>query len=62
MLINLETIRRQQTKVSQMVKHIKKSTKGLTKIVCFKQFRELYRISHGADVVGQSVPGGRTRM
>ena len=28
----------------------------------FKQFSELDRISHGADVVGQSVPGGRTRM
>jgi len=28
----------------------------------FKQFSELDRISHGAHVVGQSVPGGRTRM
>jgi len=28
----------------------------------FQQFSELDRISHGADVVGQSVPGGRTRM
>ena len=42
----------------------KKSTnvKSLTKIVWFHQFSELDRISHGADVVGQSVPGGRTRM
>jgi len=34
--------------------------KSLTKIVRFQQFSELDRISHGADVVGQSVPGGRT--
>ena len=50
-----------------MLKHRenkKKSTnvKSLTKIVCVEQFSELDRISHGADVVGQSVPGGRTRM
>ena len=31
-------------------------------MVRFEQFSELDRISHGADVVGQSVPGGRTRM
>jgi len=30
--------------------------------VWFQQFSELDRISHGAGVVGQSVPGGRTRM
>jgi len=37
----------------------KKSTnvKSLTKIVCFEQFSELGRISHGEDVVGQSVRG-----
>jgi len=29
-------------------------------MVRFQQFLELDRISHGADVVGQSVPGGRT--
>ena len=34
----------------------------LTKIVWFRQFSELDRIGRGADVVGQSVPGGRTRM
>ena len=28
----------------------------------FEQFPELDSISHGADVVGQSVPGGRARM
>jgi len=28
----------------------------------FSSFPELDRISHDADVVGQSVPGGRTRM
>ena len=38
------------------------NVKSLTKIELFKQFSELDRISHGADVVGQSVPGGRTRM
>ena len=45
-------------------KHKKKSinVKRLTKIVWFQQFLELDRISHGADVVGQSVPGGRTCM
>ena len=47
-----------------MLKHRekhKKSTnvKSLTKIVWLQQFSELDRISHGADVVGQSVPGGR---
>jgi len=26
----------------------------------FQQFSELDRINHSADVVGQSVPGGRT--
>ena len=31
--------------------------KSLTKTVWFQQFSELDRISHGADVVGQSVPG-----
>jgi len=36
--------------------------KSWSKIVRFEQFQELGRISHGADVVGQSVPGGRTRM
>jgi len=43
---------------------IQKSTnvKSLTRIVWFQQFSELDRISHGADVVGQSIPGGRTRM
>jgi len=50
-----------------MLKHKKKhekstSIESLTKIVRFQQFSELDRISHGADVVGQSVPGGRTRM
>ena len=49
-----------------MLKHRKKQkstyVKSLTKIVWFQQFSELDRISHGADVVGQSVPGGRTRM
>jgi len=29
-------------------------------MVRFQQFSELDRISHGADVVEQSVPGGRT--
>ena len=53
--------------VSQMLKHWEKkqkstNVKSLTKIVWFQQFSELDRISHGADVVGQSVPGGRTRM
>ena len=48
-----------------MIKHEetqKKSTniKSLTKIVWFEQFPELDRIGHGADVVGQSVPGSRT--
>jgi len=45
-------------------KRTQKSTniKSLTKMVRFEQFSELDRISHGADVVGQSVPGGRTRM
>ena len=38
------------------------NVKSLTKIVWFQQFSELDRIGHGADVVGQSVPGGRTRM
>jgi len=38
------------------------NVKSLTKIEWFQQFSELDRISHGADVVGQSVPGGRTRM
>jgi len=38
------------------------SVKSLTRIVWFPQFSGLDRISHGADVVGQSVPGGRTRM
>jgi len=40
----------------------RKSTnvKSLTKIVRFQQLSELDRISHGADVVGQSIPGGRT--
>ena len=38
------------------------NVKSLTKIERFKQFSELDRISHGADVVGQSVPGGKTRM
>ena len=28
----------------------------------FQQFLELDRISHGADVVGQSVLGGKTSM
>jgi len=28
----------------------------------FQQFSELDRISHGADVVGQSFPGGGARM
>jgi len=35
--------------------------KSLTITVWFQQFSELDRISHGADVVGPSVPGGRTR-
>jgi len=45
-------------------RNTRKSTivKSLPKIVWFQQFSELDRISHGADVVGQSVPGGRTRM
>ena len=45
-------------------KETQKSTnvKSLTKIEWFQQFSELDRTSHGADVVGQSVPGGRTRM
>ena len=30
--------------------------------VWFKQFPELDRIRHGADVVWQSAPGGRIRM
>jgi len=38
------------------------NVKSLTKIEWFQQFSELDRIGHGADVVGQSVPGGRTRM
>ena len=38
------------------------SVKSLTKTVWIQQFPELDRIRHGADVVGQSVPGGRTRM
>ena len=38
------------------------NVKSLTKIEWFQQFSELDRISHGADVVGQSVPGGGTRM
>jgi len=38
------------------------NVKSLTKIVWFQQFSELDRISHGADVVRQSVPGGRTRL
>jgi len=47
-----------------MLKHREKSTnvKSLTEIVGFQQFSELDMISHSADVVGQSVPGGRTRM
>ena len=36
--------------------------KSVTKIVCFEKYLELDRISDGADVVWQSVPGGRTRM
>jgi len=41
----------------------RKSTnvKNLTKNSVM-QFSELDRISHGADVVGQSVPGGKTCM
>jgi len=38
------------------------NVKSLTEIEWFKQFSELDKISHCADVVGQSVPGGRTRM
>jgi len=38
------------------------NVKSLTKKVRFQQFSELDRISHGVDVVGQSVPGGGTRM
>jgi len=50
-----------------MLKHLEKTqkstnVKSLTKIVRFQQFSELDRISHGADVVGQSVPDDRTRM
>ena len=49
-----------------MLKHREKqkstSVKSWTEIVGFQQFSELDRINHGADVVGQSVPGGRTRM
>jgi len=48
-----------------MLKHREKkqkltNAKSLIKMVRFQQFSELDRISHGADVVGQSVPGGRT--
>ena len=53
------------TEVSEInTKKTQKSTniKSLTKIVRFEQFLELGRISHDADVVGQSVPGGRTRI
>jgi len=53
--------------VSQMLKHREKkqestNVKSLTRIVRFKQFSELDRIRHGEDVVGQCIPGGRTRM
>jgi len=48
-------------------KHSKNTTKStniksLTKIVLFEKFPKLDRIGHGANVVGQSVPGGRTRV
>jgi len=35
---------------------------NLTKIVWLDPFPKLDKISHNVDVVGQSVPGGRTRM
>jgi len=38
------------------------SVRSLIKKCDFSQFSELERMSHGADVVGQSVPGGGTRM
>jgi len=51
------------TKVRQMLKHKNQQMlKNLTKIVWFKQFPEIDSISHGADVVEQSVSGGMTRV
>jgi len=55
------------TKVGQKLKHREKTqksinVKSLIKKVRFQQFSELDRISRGADVVGQSIPGGETRM